>query len=230
MKKLIIQINELEYSYPGFQERILNKFSQDVYQGEILGVVGKNGVGKSTLMRLIAGINQPFSGDITINGTQSLDFKNRRDYFLNFVYLSHDKTIQGDLTLQEYCDIHSCLYPNYSKNTEVQLTKYFELNPKFKISALSTGNRMKSFLLFALSSRVPLILIDEVTAVLDPENREYFFETIKQYADAGVTFVMATNIVEDLEGFADRVWIIDKGNLTQSNSHNIRDHFKKKVA
>ncbi len=69
-----------------------------------------------------------------------------------------------------------------------------------------------------------------MTAVLDPENREYFFETIKQYADAGVTFVMATNIVEDLEGFADRVWIIDKGNLTQSNSHNIRDHFKKKVA
>lgn len=230
MKKPLIKITDLEYSYPGYDERILNKFSQEVYSGEILGVIGKNGVGKSTLMRLIASIHQPFSGSIAINGIDSLDFKNRRDYLLNFVYLAHDKALQEDYTLEEYCNIYSTLYPSYSKETEKQLVDRFEFNPKTKISSLSTGNRMKAFLLFALATRVRLVLVDEITAVLDPENREEFFEIVRLYADAGVTFIVATNIVEDLTDFADRVWLIEKGNLVETTSENLKGHFKKRAA
>lgn len=230
MKKPIIKITDLEYSYPGYETPILNKFSQEVYPGEILGVIGKNGAGKSTLMRLIATIHQPLRGTIAINGVDSLDFKKRRDYLLNFVYLAHDKILQGDFTLRGYCNIYSPLYPNYSTEVEAQLIEKFEFNPDDKISSLSTGNRMKAFLLFALATRVRIILVDEITAVLDPENREEFFNTVRLYADAGVTFIVATNIVEDLTGFSDRVWFIEKGNLLETTSENLKGHFKKKVA
>lgn len=230
MKKPILKITDLEYSYPGYDERVLNRFSQDVYSGEILGVIGKNGVGKSTLMRLIASIHQPLCGNIAINEIDSLDFKNRRGYLLNFIYLAHDKVLQEDFTLEEYCDTYSPLYPNYSKETERQLIDRFEFRPDAKISSLSTGNRMKAFLLFALATRVPLVLIDEITAVLDPENREEFFEIIRSSADAGVAFIVATNIVEDLTEFADRVWLIEKGDIVGTTSENLKGHFKKKVA
>ncbi|MBC7427184.1 MAG: ABC transporter ATP-binding protein [Bacteriovorax sp.] len=230
MKNPIIKITDLEYSYPGYEKRILNKFSQEVYPGEILGVIGKNGVGKSTLMRLIASIHQPLSGTIVVNGVDSLEFEKRRDYLLNFVYLAHDKTLQEDFTLKQYCHIYSPLYPNYSKETETQLMERFEFNPDDKISSLSTGNKMKVFLLFALATRVRMILVDEITAVLDPENREEFFHMVRLYADAGVTFIVATNIVEDLNGFADRVWVIDTGNLIETTAENLKGHFKKKAA
>jgi polar amino acid transport system ATP-binding protein len=89
---------------------------------------------------------------------------------------------------------------------------------------------MKAFLLFALATRVPIILVDEITAVLDPENREEFFEIVRLYADAGVTFIVATNIVNDLTDFADRVWFIDSGNMMLTTAENLNDHFKKKAA
>lgn len=230
MKKPIITIIDLEYSHPGYEKRILHKFSQDIFPGEILGVIGKNGVGKSTLLKLISTYHQPLEGIITLNGINSLDFKNRREYLLNFVYLAHDKIVQGDFTLKQYYDLYSMFYPNYSKEIQTELIKKFDFDLSDKLSSLSTGNRMKAFLIFALSTKVPLILIDEITAVLDPENREDFFHLIRFYADAGVTFVVATNIVEDLDSFADRVLLIDKGNIIDKSSVNLKDHFKKKVA
>jgi ABC-2 type transport system ATP-binding protein len=165
-----------------------------------------------------------------INGIDSLHFKNRRDYLINLFYLSHDKTIGENYTLKEYCHIYSPLYPNYSKDMEADLMSKFSFNPDDKISSLSTGNKMKAFLLFALATRVRVVLVDEVTAVLDPENREEFFHIIRLYADAGLTFVVATNIVEDLVGFADRVLVIENSNIIDTTSENLKNHFKKKAA
>jgi ABC-2 type transport system ATP-binding protein len=230
MKKPIIKISDLEYSYPGFEKPIIKKFSDQVYAGEILGVIGKNGVGKSTLIRLLASVHQPLKGHIEINGIDSLDFNNRRNYLLNFVYLAHDKILYEDYTLKEYCHTYSALYPNYSPEIEDQLIKRFDFDQHTKISSFSTGNKMKAFLLFALATRVPIILVDEITAVLDPENREEFFEIVRLYADAGVTFIVATNIVNDLTDFADRVWFIDSGNMMLTTAENLNDHFKKKAA
>jgi ABC-2 type transport system ATP-binding protein len=230
MKKPLIKITDLEYTYPGTEQTIINQFSSEVFPGEILGVIGKNGVGKSTLMRLLAAIHQPKSGKIVINELDSLNLKNRREYLLNFFYLAHDKSLSHDYTIESYFHIYSSLYPNYSKEIEERLLTQFELNPNIKISSLSTGIRMKVFLIFALASRVRLVLVDEVTAVLDPENREDFFDIIRLYADAGITFVVATNIVEDLTNFADKVWFIEKGNILEMSSENLKGQFKKKAA
>jgi ABC-2 type transport system ATP-binding protein len=122
------------------------------------------------------------------------------------------------------------LYPNYSKEIETNLIKRFGFNPEDKISSLSTGNRMKAFLLFALATRVSMILVDEITAVLDPENRDEFFELVKMYSATGVTFVIATNLVEDLNDLANRVWLLDNGYVVETKAENLKGYFKKKAA
>ena len=230
MSNPIVKIENLEYSYPGYTKKIIQKCTEEIYPGEILGVIGKNGVGKSTLMRIIASIHQPTIGNVFINGIDSLDFKKRREYLLNFIYLSHDKILLADFTIKDYFHVFSALYPNYSKEIESELIKFFHFEVEEKISALSTGNKMKVFLLFALATQVPMILIDEVTAVLDPENREDFFELVRKYSTAGITFIIATNIVGDLDGFASRVWFIDNGYLVKKSSGNLKENFKRRAA
>jgi ABC-type multidrug transport system ATPase subunit len=114
MKKPLITITDLEYTYPGTDQSIIKKFSSEVFPGEILGVIGKNGVGKSTLMRLLAAIHQPKSGKIVINDLDSLYFKNRREYLLNFFYLAHDKTLSHDYTIESYFHIYNSSAKTFS--------------------------------------------------------------------------------------------------------------------
>ena len=230
MKNLLLEIKDLEYAYPGYADNIINKFSQSIHFGDILGVIGRNGVGKSTLLRLMAAIHQPLSGNILINGIDSLNFKQRKNYLLHFIYLAHDKQVLADYTIQKYFDLYSPLYLNYSSSLEEKLMQNFHFEKTEKISSLSTGNRMKCFLIFAIASQVPLILLDEITAVLDPGNREEFFEIVLDYSKLGITFVIATNLVEDLNNFSNRVWLLDEKNIVETKAINLNGYFKKKVA
>lgn len=230
MKNPIVKITDVEYAFPGMDNILIKKFSESIYAGEVLGVIGRNGVGKSTLMRLLASMHQPLNGNIIAHEIDSLDFTQRREYLINFCYLAHDKLLQGDYTLEEYFHLYSPLYPNYNKEIEESLMKRFQFNYQNRISSFSTGNKMKAFLLFAIASSVPIILVDEITAVLDPENREEFFELVKLYSQKGTTFVIATNLVEDLNNLANRVWLIDNGHIVATVPENLKSHFQKKAA
>jgi len=230
MKKINLKITNLSYSYPGSSDLVLKPFSQEAHPGEVIGIIGKNGVGKSTLIRLLSGILQPLTGNIKIDENDSQNVDKRRDYLVNIQYLSNDRVLPGNMTIEEYFHSYKLLYPNYSNQIEFDLINKFEFKMDTLISELSTGNKMKVFFIFAIASQSPFVFIDEVTAVLDPENREDFFELINTYKCRGQSFLVATNIVDDLEGIADKVWFIQRGQLTQIESANLKEQFKKKVA
>ncbi|QDK42250.1 hypothetical protein DOM21_12520 [Bacteriovorax stolpii] len=230
MKHPLIQIQALDYCYPGSSKMIIKGLSQTVEAGEIIGVVGKNGVGKSTLMRLLASLQQPVNGEIRIGGVSSIDIEKRREYLLNLQYISHDKEVLKDFKIKEYFQLYSCLYPGYSKKIEKELISRFEIDDQERISKLSTGNRIKVFLIFSLSTQTPLILLDEVTAVLDPDNRVDLFNLMKEFKQKGISFVVATNIVEDLVGLSDKVWFINKGAVAEVSDSEVSSLFKKKAS
>ena len=107
-------------------------------------------------------------------------------------------------------DYYSYFYPNYSKSIEEKLLVDLEINPNQKFGSLSTGQKVKAVLCAGFAAKVSLYLFDEVTAVLDPKSRRYFFRFLNEFRNVhDCSIFLATNIAEDLEQCMDKVIFID---------------------
>lgn len=187
-------------------------------------MLGRNGVGKTTLMDLLLGFRPLTSGKIEILGEDplSLDRKN----LSGICFLSQDIVLKGSLSIKEYLKFYSCFYPHYSKKEEKNLLEFFALKPLDKIGSLSTGQQKKVQIVGALSTLPKILLIDEITAVLDPETRNQFFTTLNRHRhDNGLGVVLATNIAEDLISRADDVLFIDQAKGSLRKPSDILDLF-----
>jgi ABC-2 type transport system ATP-binding protein len=205
----LIEVKNLNYSIP-YAQKILIDINFTLSPGELLGVLGRNGMGKTTLMDLLLGFRPLTTGTIQVLGEDpmSLARKNLKE----ICFLSQDITLKGSITIAEYLKFYSSFFPNYSKKEELYLLDYFSLSSKMKIGALSTGQQKKIQAVGALSTCPKLILIDEITAVMDPETRNQFFTVINRHRMQNqVGVVLATNIAEDLLARASRVLFIDNG-------------------
>lgn len=206
MSKLL-SIENINYTVP-YGETILENVNLDVRPAEFIGILGHNGSGKSTLIDLLLGNRKYTSGKITIldEDPHHADRKNKKD----IVYLSQDVSIKGDVTIKEFLKFHSAFYKNYSHLLQNHLLDVFELNPQQKVGVLSTGQQKKVQVVASLSTQPKLIIIDEITAVMDPETRDIFFrELIKAKSSFNSSILLATNIAEDLVNRADKVLFIE---------------------
>lgn len=220
MRKLI-SIEDLSYSIP-YGETLLNSINLDIHEGELLGILGHNGSGKTTLLDVILGNKKASLGKIEVldENPHSSERKNKQQ----IVYLSQDVSIKGDVTIGNFLKFHSSFYPNYSQADESHLLDVFELSKDQKIGALSTGQQKKVQIIAGFSAVPKLIIIDEITAVLDPETRDKFFKELlhvkEKYQSA---ILLATNLAEDLVDRADRVLFIEN---RQAVVHNPEDIMK----
>ena len=169
---MVIKANALSYSYPT-DHHVFKDLNFEVKEGDFWGILGRNGAGKTTLIDLILGIKYPTSGNVTVLG-ENPNMK-KEDHQNDVVFLSQDIKLKGDIPVHEFLKFHSFFYKKYSKEIESELLQYFELNPKALIGALSTGQQKKVQVISGLASDTKIILIDEITAVLDPETRFRFF-------------------------------------------------------
>lgn len=202
----IIQFNDVSYSIP-YGEKILEKIQLDVSAGEYIGVLGHNGAGKTTVMDLLMGFRRASSGSLTVFGEDPHAIA--RSHRKRVVFLSQDVGIKGSLTIRQFLDFHADFYPAYSKSEEAHLLNVFNLDPEKKIGSLSTGQQKKVQVVAAFSTCPKIILIDEITAVMDPETRQIFFRELdrmrKTYSPA---ILLATNIAEDLVERCDKIIFI----------------------
>ena len=180
----------------------------EIAQGDFIALIGKNGAGKTSLIDLIMGFRWPDSGTVKIFG-ESIRTR-KKDYLMNISYLAHDVQMAGGQTIESFLNFHSFFYPDYSKRTEKELLNNFSVDPLKEISALSTGQQKKIQIIAALSSGTKIIVIDEITAVLDYETRSLLFKKLKESVEQqGKTIVIATNLIEDLSGTVNRTFEID---------------------
>lgn len=220
MRKLI-SIEGLSYSIP-YGETLLNNINLDIHEGELLGILGHNGSGKTTLLDVILGNKKASLGAISVldENPHGINRKNKQQV----VYLSQDVSIKGDVSIGDFLKFHSSFYPNYSQVEEAHLLEVFELRKDQKIGSLSTGQQKKVQIIAGFSAIPKLIIIDEITAVLDPETRDKFFKellNVKEKYKASI--LLATNIAEDLVDRADRVLFIEN---RQAVVHNPEDIMK----
>lgn len=206
MRKLI-SIQDLSYSIP-YGETLLNNINLDIHEGELLGILGHNGSGKTTLLDVILGNKKATQGKIIVldENPHASDRKNKQQ----IVYLSQDVSIKGDVSIGDFLKFHSSFYPSYNKEDEEHLLNVFELKKNQKIGALSTGQQKKVQIIAGFSAVPKLIIIDEITAVLDPETRDKFFKELLEVRQKyNCSILLATNLAEDLVDRASRVLFIE---------------------
>lgn len=219
----LISIENLSYTVP-YGETILKNINLEIGEGEFIGILGHNGSGKTTLLDIINGFRGATSGSIEVlkENPHSIE----RKYKTGVVFLSQDVTLKGRLTIGDFLKFHAAFYPNYSLEDQAKLLEIFQLDVNSKIGFLSTGQQKKVQIVSGFSSRPRLIVIDEITAVLDPEARDIFFrELIRVKESLNCSILLATNIAEDLVNKADKVLFIEKGNAKFYRSTEILNLF-----
>ncbi len=222
--KSLIRVENLNYTIP-YGAEILKDVSFNASEGELLGVLGRNGSGKTTLIDLLLGMRPPTSGLIEVLGENPMSIG--RKHLDRVCFLSHEANFKNTITIGEFLKFFSFFYPAYLKSEELFLLDYFSLKADEKIGGLSTGQKKKVQIVAALSARPKLLIVDEITAVLDPETRSLFFRAIENQKEKnGLSVVLATNIAEDLINRADRILFVEKGEASLRDASEILTLFK----
>lgn len=201
-----ISAKNLSYSYFN-NKTVFTDVNFTIEMGEIYGLVGANGSGKTTLIELLIGKRRSDTGELLI-----FNRPYHRNVLKQISFLSHEIQLIGELKIADFFSFHSYFYPNYSKEIEKELCAIFKVDVKKLIAENSTGEQKKIQIIAGLAANTELVIVDEITAVLDPVTRQLFFEVIKeQNKKYNKTIVLATNVIEDLYSTVSKVILIKKG-------------------
>lgn len=204
----MITINNLDFSYKNVA--VFRNISLEFKEGCVYGLLGENGVGKTTLLKLMCGLQSPVSGTVSID-----DFipSERNPYFLQNIFYLPEEVITDDTTPDKFINKLGVFYPCYDHSYFLDLMKEMEVDVTRKFSALSYGQKKKALLACALSLRTDYLLLDEPTNGLDIPSKAKFRKVILEHStDAAShvpTIIISTHQVKDVENLIDPIVILD---------------------
>lgn len=190
----------------------LDRVSFAVEPGSVVGILGRNGAGKTTALRLAHGLLWPDAGRLSVLGldpvAQGAEVRTR------VALLSEESSLYPWMTVEEIVGFAGALHPRWDPPLAASLRRRLDLDPKAKIASLSRGTRAKVALVLAVASRPDLLLLDDPTAGLDPLVRREVLEGILEAVpEEGGAVVYASHLVHDVERVADRVIVMDGGRI-----------------
>ena len=212
----------LEYKkvYKSYGEKqVLKNVNLKIPRGKIIGLLGKNGTGKSTLIKLINDLLTPTSGEILINGEKvGKTSKKIISYLPERTYL--DKSMRVIEVIEYFCDF----YDNFDKEKALKLLKDLDLDIEQKLSKMSKGMQEKVQLVLVMSRKADLYILDEPLGGVDPATRDYILDTILTNFNDGASVIISTHLIADIERILDEVIFIDKGEIIlQSDADELRN-------
>lgn len=211
-----------------FDEKIaLDAVDFKIPDGTIYGLVGSNGSGKSTLLRLISGVYAPDSGKVLINGKAPL---NSPEVKAHICYLADTPYFIHQSNIAEMAKFYSKIYPTFSFEKFNYLSSVFPLDLKAKISTMSKGMQRQAALMLSLSTMPKYLLLDEAFDGLDPVMRKVLKTLLTDGAAEGMTTIIASHNLRDLDFLCDRVGLLHFGKIIfnddidklKSNVHKIQ--------
>ena len=205
----MIEIKNLDFGYK--KQPVFKNISLDFEKGNIYGLLGENGVGKTSLLKLISGLQKPTAGTCEVDGFTSFD---RDPDFLQNIVLLPDKMPQlVKVTPEKYiCDI-GVFYPKYDADYFIRLANEFEVDIKQRFEKMSFGQQKKAFIACMLSLGTDYILLDEPTNGLDIPSKAIFRRIISQRSNDDTTIIISTHQVKDVENLIDPITIITHNNV-----------------
>ena len=212
-----ISIRDLCMTYPN-GKRALNGLSLELNAPSLVGLLGPNGAGKSTLMKLLVTALTPSSGTILADGRAVA--KTERALKSQLGYLPQEFRLFDELTVAQFLDYMAALKGLRDSKTAVRKAigaVGLEEKKKTRIRALSGGQRQRTGIAQALLGDPPLLILDEPTVGLDPEERIRFRNLFSQTAQDRLV-LLSTHIIEDVQSVCDRLVVIDRGRILFSGT------------
>lgn len=203
----LIQANDLTKRFG--TRLVVDHISLSVGEGEVFGLLGHNGAGKSTTIDLLLGLKSPDSGTSTIF---SLDpRKHRKDVFSQVGVQLQSTSYQNNITVRECCEEMAALYREPADYEEL-LSQFglFEFQNK-KVETLSGGERQRLSVALALLPDPKVIFLDELTTGLDTVARREVWRTLLQLKKKGVSMFLTSHYMDEVEVLCDRILILDHG-------------------
>ena len=209
----MIAIKNLSFSYkkmPVFTNIDLTfdgKFDSNDYQrGHIYGLLGENGVGKTTLLKLICGLLRPKEGCCSVDGFTSQE--RLPEMLQHIVFLPDEVKIPDGATPQQFVDELLPFYPEFAQGTFLHLMQELEVEPDRKFKEMSFGQQKKSLIAASLSLGTDYVLFDEPTNGLDIPSKAQFRSILSKRADERSTIIISTHQVKDVENLIDSIVIL----------------------
>jgi len=200
---------------------VVNNLSLTIESGEIFGLLGPNGAGKSTTLRMITSLSQPTQGDIVVAGydvcRQPLDVRRQIGVVLQQI------SVDGDLTVWENMEFHGRMHHLPNPRRQRQITQWLEFvgladRRNDQVKTLSGGMKRRLQIARALLHDPNILFLDEPTVGLDPQTRRRLWEIIQRLNQQGITMLLTTHYMEEVEYLCDRIGILDQGQLIEMGS------------
>ena len=219
----ILTLSGVSKSY-GANE-VLTNLNMTFPRGKVVGLLGPNGCGKTTLIKLICGLHQPSSGTVTVNGVPvGPETKAFISYLPERTYLPDDMTVSGLMTM--FCDFFTDFDPQRAAN----LLGTMGINIGAKIKTLSKGTKEKVQLVMTMSRRSPLYILDEPIAGVDPAARDFILDTVFSNKPADSTIILSTHLIYDIEPVLDDVIFLGRnGIILGGAAEDLRTHYGKNI-
>ena len=201
------------------KKEVLKDINLTIPRGKIIGLLGKNGMGKTTLIKLINDLLTPTNGTILINGQKiGVESKKIISYLPERTYLDKSKTIE------EIMHMFKEFYDNFNYEKALSLFKDLDLDIHEKLSKMSKGMQEKVQLVLVMSREADLYILDEPLGGVDPATRDYILDTILSNFKEGSSVIISTHLISDIERILDEVIFIDKGKIIlQSDADELRN-------
>ncbi|MEV0380449.1 ABC transporter ATP-binding protein [Nonomuraea sp. NPDC050643] len=190
--------------------------SLSIDAGEIFGLLGRNGAGKTTTVELIAGLRRPDRGTVRVLGLDARRDRARLRQVLGVqLQASH---LHAALTVTELVRLYRSFYPAPLDAGELIESVGLTASSRTRFAALSGGQQQRLSIALALAGRPRVVILDELTTGLDPEARRQMWSTVEDLRDSGVTVLLVSHAMEEVERLCDRVALLDAGRVVALDS------------
>jgi ABC-2 type transport system ATP-binding protein len=204
----MVSIQNLHFSYK--KKKVFDGLNLEFKPGHIYGLLGRNGMGKSTLLRSMAGLLFPKEGTVRVN-----DFipAQRLPQFLQGVYMVPEEFYLPNISIEAFLDAYAPFYSHFNEQQFQRYLQTFDIPRDSTLQNMSYGQKKKVLISFALASNAKLLLMDEPTNGLDIMSKSQFRKVLAEAINEERCIIVSTHQVKDLENLIDRVTIIDEGKI-----------------